>query len=620
MASEQALNLHSSGTLSPDIGASKVAVYRPVGPSRSVSRSYYAASCSSRYDIRDIVIRFIDVMHYPIRLQHMQILRKIMNERFNWVPGELHPLDNKNKTNTGSLGEILVPVYRSVNPKLVDGSDDIDGPLNGYRNICFAVMWKMIAFDGHPKWVAVDSTPSRHLECLRGTVPERQYQAWCLFVCQRNVMRCNESAVILNQSATPVNRSYYPRSPFQASPDACQFEPAIWGDEIARNPTSIYRTKFASSVTQKNHVEPFRKGRIGQLMDAYVFLNGVDDLSSVATKHRRAPVVKPDGGKVGRLRQVSKNAYCNEDGELSLIVASGCHAQLAPHNSVPHRYGLYKRMTDIATAKLALERREESTAVAHSLLSKMLERFFHRRCFSNSSAVSSIVAANGKPLSGPDDIKKRERSYAIGAQRCLSEIFDSATRPLNIVEISSPDWYKEIHGDRQQCYTFNRSKQQTWKDRTDFQVIYGDCIRPLLEYANQVVLTGRNRDLTLIERVPRALTKMVPGPKSLGYETRLVALDLFSLEYRRLRGDLILIYVLSEEGRPTGFSLLTYHHTPGHGEISELREHTFIVWNNLPLTVVHAASGEQKPLNDKNKHQPRNLGESLDPVYQIVNP
>ncbi|GAA57830.1 pol-related protein [Clonorchis sinensis] len=63
-----------------------------------------------------------------------------------------------------------------------------------------------------------------------------------------------------------------------------------------------------------------------------------------------------------------------------------------------------------------------------------------------------------------------------------------------------------------------------------------------------VVYSGRTKDVILIERVQRAATKMVDGLKSLDYETHLVVLDLFPLEYRRLRGDLILTYALFEQG------------------------------------------------------------------------
>ncbi|GAA57922.1 hypothetical protein CLF_113352 [Clonorchis sinensis] len=79
------------------------------------------------------------------------------------------------------------------------------------------------------------------------------------------------------------------------------------------------------------------------------------------------------------------------------------------------------------------------------------------------------------------------------------------------------------------------------------------------------------------------------------YETRLVVLDLFPLEYRRLRGDLILTYALFEQGLANRFFTVDPANTRrGHGE--------------------------RQLLNDKNKTDPGNLGESLDPVYQSVNP
>ncbi|GAA56124.1 hypothetical protein CLF_110025 [Clonorchis sinensis] len=131
--------------------------------------------------------------------------------------------------------------------------------------------------------------------------------------------------------------------------------------------------------------------------------------------------------------------------------------------------------------------------------------------------------------------------------------------------------------------------------RTDFQILYGACVRPLLEYANPVVYSGRTKDVILIERVQRAATKMVAGLKSMDYETRLVVLDLFPLEYRRLRGDLILTYALFEQGLANWFFTVDPANTRrGHGE--------------------------RQLLNDKNKTDPKNLGESLDPVYQSVNP
>ncbi|GAA30349.2 DNA mismatch repair protein MSH6 [Clonorchis sinensis] len=130
--------------------------------------------------------------------------------------------------------------------------------------------------------------------------------------------------------------------------------------------------------------------------------------------------------------------------------------------------------------------------------------------------------------------------------------------------------------------------------RTDFQILYGAYARPLLENADPVVYSGRTKDVILIERVQRAATKMVAGLKSMGYETPLAVLDLFPLQYCRLRGDLILTYALFEQGLANGLFTVDPANT-GRGH------------------------DERQPLNDKNKTGPTNLGKSLDPAYQSVN-
>ena len=48
----------------------------------------------------------------------------------------------------------------------------------------------------------------------------------------------------------------------------------------------------------------------------------------------------------------------------------------------------------------------------------------------------------------------------------------------------------------------------------------------------------------LIEKVQRKATKLVPSISHLSYEERLQRLELPSLKYRRLRGDMIMTYKL----------------------------------------------------------------------------
>ncbi|GAA48753.1 extracellular signal-regulated kinase 1/2 [Clonorchis sinensis] len=90
--------------------------------------------------------------------------------------------------------------------------------------------------------------------------------------------------------------------------------------------------------------------------------------------------------------------------------------------------------------------------------------------------------------------------------------------------------------------------------RMDFQILYGIYVRPLLEYANPVIYSGRTKDVILFERAKRAATKMAASPKLVDFETHLAVLDFVPLDYRRLRGDLILTYALFEQGLANGFS------------------------------------------------------------------
>ncbi|GAA54029.1 hypothetical protein CLF_111929 [Clonorchis sinensis] len=160
--------------------------------------------------------------------------------------------------------------------------------------------------------------------------------------------------------------------------------------------------------------------------------------------------------------------------------------------------------------------------------------------------------------------------------------------------IVASELYRDHYGEGIRCSTHDSAHLLPYYSH-GLPNTLGAYVRPLLEYANPVVYSGRTKDVILIERVQRSATKMVAGLKSMDYETRLAVLDLFPLEYRRLRGDLILTYALFEQGLANRFFTVDPANTrQGHGE--------------------------RQPLNDKNKTDPGNLSESLDPVYQSVNP
>ena len=105
-------------------------------------------------------------------------------------------------------------------------------------------------------------------------------------------------------------------------------------------------------------------------------------------------------------------------------------------------------------------------------------------------------------------------------------------------------------------------------DKPSFTMLYKTYVRPHLEYCVQAWSPYFIKDMKLIESVQRRATRLVPSLKHFPYEERLKALDLYSMESRRLRGVIIETFKILK-----GFTKVDYTQFFTLAETSRTRGH-----------------------------------------------
>ena len=152
---------------------------------------------------------------------------------------------------------------------------------------------------------------------------------------------------------------------------------------------------------------------------------------------------------------------------------------------------------------------------------------------------------------------------------------------------------------RKACGLSQNFLKSTVSRSPEFMVfLWTTHIRPIIEYGSCVWNTGYVTDLSLLEKIQRRWTKQISGLKNLGYSERLRTLNLYSVQGRLLRADLIQYWkILNDKScilpnqmfaspnlsRTRGHSLKLFHPTV----MTDTRRRFFSVrciqkWNRLP--------------------------------------
>lgn len=172
---------------------------------------------------------------------------------------------------------------------------------------------------------------------------------------------------------------------------------------------------------------------------------------------------------------------------------------------------------------------------------------------------------------------------------------------------SKPDSLRKAAAASRMMWAIRRSFA-TLKPQT-FQLLFGSHVRPILEYGLPASYPLTKGEKSELEKVQRRATKMVSGLQQLSYEDRLDNLNLYPLELRRQRYDLLTtrrillgdygddlksFFPLSDDPRTRGHPLkLRKKRTLRLAAQFTLSTRVVNLWNSLPSEAVLAESEDR---------------------------
>jgi len=114
-------------------------------------------------------------------------------------------------------------------------------------------------------------------------------------------------------------------------------------------------------------------------------------------------------------------------------------------------------------------------------------------------------------------------------------------------------------------------------DEDTFMLLYKSMARPHVESANSVWCPYKIDDLKEIEKMQKRATKLAIKLKNKSYTDRLIYLNLPTLKYRRMRGDMIEVFKITHNTYNTTVSPdLPYNKRANtRGNNYKLQNHSF---------------------------------------------